>query len=73
MVIRFFQSVFEASTFVGVHYVLGSWYKVEELGKSYLHELRTGRDAVFWIPARRNLQNLEQSTRPCWMAMGFYR
>jgi MFS transporter, ACS family, pantothenate transporter len=33
MVIRFFQAVFEASTFVGVHYVLGSWYKAEELGK----------------------------------------
>jgi MFS transporter, ACS family, pantothenate transporter len=33
MVIRFFQAVFEASTFVGVHYVLGSWYKPEELGK----------------------------------------
>jgi MFS transporter, ACS family, pantothenate transporter len=33
MFIRFFQAVFEASTFVGVHYVLGSWYKAEELGK----------------------------------------
>jgi MFS transporter, ACS family, pantothenate transporter len=33
MVIRFFQAIFEASTFVGVHYVLGSWYKAEELGK----------------------------------------
>jgi MFS transporter, ACS family, pantothenate transporter len=33
MVIRFFQAIFEASTFVGCHYVLGSWYKEEELGK----------------------------------------
>lgn len=33
MVIRFFQAVAEASTFVGVHYILGSWYKREELGK----------------------------------------
>jgi MFS transporter, ACS family, pantothenate transporter len=33
MVIRFFQSLFEGSTFVGTHYVLGSWYKDEELGK----------------------------------------
>ncbi|KAK2760392.1 hypothetical protein FQN54_002462 [Arachnomyces sp. PD_36] len=33
MVIRFFQAVAEASTFVGVQYILGSWYKREELGK----------------------------------------
>lgn len=33
MVIRFFQAVAESSTFVGVQYVLGSWYKREELGK----------------------------------------
>ncbi|OSX59270.1 hypothetical protein POSPLADRAFT_1150355 [Postia placenta MAD-698-R-SB12] len=31
--IRFFQGVTEASTFVGTHYVLGSWYKTGELGK----------------------------------------
>ena len=33
MVIRFFQGIFEASTFVGTHYVLGSWYTERELGK----------------------------------------
>jgi MFS family permease len=33
MVIRFFQAIFEASTFVGCQYILGSWYKEEELGK----------------------------------------
>jgi MFS transporter, ACS family, pantothenate transporter len=33
MAIRFIQAIFEASTFVGCHYVLGSWYKEEELGK----------------------------------------
>lgn len=33
MVIRFFQAAIEASTFVGTHYVLGSWYKREEIGK----------------------------------------
>ncbi|KAK4501010.1 hypothetical protein PRZ48_006816 [Zasmidium cellare] len=33
MVIRFFQGFFEASCFVGVHYILGSWYKPEEIGK----------------------------------------
>lgn len=33
MVIRFFQAIIEASTFVGCHYILGSWYKAEELGK----------------------------------------
>ena len=33
MVIRFFQAMAEASTFVGVQYILGSWYKREELGK----------------------------------------
>lgn len=33
MVIRFFQAAIEASTFVGCHYILGSWYKAEELGK----------------------------------------
>lgn len=32
-VIRFFQGMAESSTFVGTHYVLGSWYKPEELGK----------------------------------------
>lgn len=33
MAIRFFQAIFESSTFVGCHYILGSWYKTEELGK----------------------------------------
>ncbi|ETS79977.1 hypothetical protein PFICI_07506 [Pestalotiopsis fici W106-1] len=33
MVLRFFQAIFESSTFVGCHYILGSWYKEEELGK----------------------------------------
>uniref|UniRef100_A0A8H8CL24 MFS general substrate transporter n=1 Tax=Psilocybe cubensis TaxID=181762 RepID=A0A8H8CL24_PSICU len=32
-VIRFFQGMAESSTFVGTHYVLGSWYKPKELGK----------------------------------------
>ncbi|KAG2369951.1 major facilitator superfamily domain-containing protein [Suillus spraguei] len=31
--IRFFQGISEASTFVGTHYILGSWYKPSELGK----------------------------------------
>jgi len=31
--IRFFQGMVESSTFVGVHYILGSWYKPAELGK----------------------------------------
>ncbi|TFK43382.1 MFS general substrate transporter [Crucibulum laeve] len=31
--IRFFQGMAEASTFVGTHYVLGSWYTSAELGK----------------------------------------
>lgn len=33
MVIRFFQAALESVTFVGCHYILGSWYKPEELGK----------------------------------------
>lgn len=33
MCIRAFQATFEASTFVGTHYLLGSWYKDGELGK----------------------------------------
>ncbi|KEY71915.1 hypothetical protein S7711_09118 [Stachybotrys chartarum IBT 7711] len=33
MVIRFFQGICEASTFVGTHYILGSWYTERELGK----------------------------------------
>lgn len=33
MVIRFFQGFFEASCFVGVQWVLGSWYKPSEIGK----------------------------------------
>ncbi|KAL7420600.1 hypothetical protein Q5752_004551 [Cryptotrichosporon argae] len=31
--IRFVQALFEASTFSGTHYILGSWYKDHELGK----------------------------------------
>jgi len=33
MAIRFFQGVAESSTFVGTHYILGSWYTAQELGK----------------------------------------
>ncbi|CAK7568409.1 MAG: hypothetical protein SEPTF4163_006397 [Sporothrix epigloea] len=33
MVIRFFQGICEASTFVGTHYILGAWYTERELGK----------------------------------------
>ncbi|KJZ75309.1 hypothetical protein HIM_05235 [Hirsutella minnesotensis 3608] len=33
MAIRFFQGFCEASTFVGTHYILGSWYTARELGK----------------------------------------
>jgi ACS family pantothenate transporter-like MFS transporter len=33
MAIRFFQGICEASTFVGTHYVLGSWFTERELGK----------------------------------------
>ena len=33
MAIRFFQGIAEATTFVGTHYVLGSWYTERELGK----------------------------------------
>jgi ACS family pantothenate transporter-like MFS transporter len=33
MAIRFFQGLCEASTFVGTHYILGSWYTERELGK----------------------------------------
>lgn len=33
MAIRFCQGIFESATFVGTHYVLGSWYNSEELGK----------------------------------------
>ncbi|TDL29252.1 MFS general substrate transporter [Rickenella mellea] len=31
--IRFLQGMAESSTFVGTHYILGSWYKPTELGK----------------------------------------
>ncbi|KJX95179.1 MFS pantothenate transporter like protein [Zymoseptoria brevis] len=33
MVIRFFQGFFESSCFVGVQWILGSWYKPDEIGK----------------------------------------
>jgi ACS family pantothenate transporter-like MFS transporter len=33
MVIRLFQGIAESSTFVGTHYILGSWYTSRELGK----------------------------------------
>lgn len=32
MVIRFFEAIFESATFVGTHYILGSWYNYEEIG-----------------------------------------
>ncbi|GAA5989026.1 hypothetical protein JCM10908_006277 [Rhodotorula pacifica] len=32
-VIKFFQGMAEASTFVGAHYILGAWYKPEEIGR----------------------------------------
>ncbi|OCF77942.1 MFS transporter, ACS family, pantothenate transporter [Kwoniella mangroviensis CBS 8886] len=41
--IRFTQALFEASTFSGTHYILGSWYKDHELGK---------RSAVFATAAQ---------------------
>ncbi|ODQ63122.1 MFS general substrate transporter [Nadsonia fulvescens var. elongata DSM 6958] len=31
--LRFFQGIFESSTFIGTHYILGSWYTEEELSK----------------------------------------
>ncbi|KAF4122165.1 MFS transporter, ACS family, pantothenate transporter, partial [Geosmithia morbida] len=33
MAIRFFQGIFESTSFVGAHYILGSWYTEKELGK----------------------------------------
>ncbi|KAK3389552.1 major facilitator superfamily transporter [Podospora didyma] len=33
MAIRFLQGIAESSTFVGTHYILGSWYTERELGK----------------------------------------
>ncbi|APA08478.1 hypothetical protein SS1G_02173 [Sclerotinia sclerotiorum 1980 UF-70] len=33
MAIRFFQGLAESTTFVGTHYILGSWYTPRELGK----------------------------------------
>ncbi|GAA6050965.1 hypothetical protein JCM3770_005346 [Rhodotorula araucariae] len=32
-VVKFFQGMAEASTFVGAHYILGAWYHPHELGK----------------------------------------
>ncbi|PYH94564.1 MFS general substrate transporter [Aspergillus ellipticus CBS 707.79] len=33
MAIRFFLGIFESATFVGSHYVMGSWYNSHEIGK----------------------------------------
>ncbi|KAF2083519.1 pantothenate transporter-like protein [Saccharata proteae CBS 121410] len=33
MAIRFFQGIAESTSFVGTHYILGSWYTGRELGK----------------------------------------
>ncbi|KAK3323157.1 major facilitator superfamily domain-containing protein [Cercophora scortea] len=33
MAVRFFQGIAESSTFVGTHYILGSWYTEREIGK----------------------------------------
>ncbi|EIW73434.1 hypothetical protein TREMEDRAFT_59599 [Tremella mesenterica DSM 1558] len=32
-IIRFFQAIFESSSFAGSHYILGAWYKPSELAK----------------------------------------
>lgn len=32
-VIRFFQGMAEASTYSGAQYIIGSWYKPQEIGK----------------------------------------
>ncbi|BGP42762.1 hypothetical protein JCM10450v2_006873 [Rhodotorula kratochvilovae] len=32
-VVKFFQGMAEASTFVGAHFILGAWYRPHELGK----------------------------------------
>ncbi|KAL2405850.1 putative transporter SEO1 [Exophiala dermatitidis] len=40
MAYRFFIGFFEAPFFVGVHYVLGSWYRADELGR---------RGGIFYI------------------------
>ena len=31
--IRFFQGIVEASTYGGTQYIIGSWYKPQEIGK----------------------------------------
>ncbi|CAG8394380.1 unnamed protein product [Penicillium salamii] len=33
MAIRFFLGLFESATFVGSHYIMGSWYNTHEIGK----------------------------------------
>ena len=33
MAYRFFVGLFQAPYFIGVHYVLGSWYRADELGR----------------------------------------
>lgn len=33
IILRFFMGVFESSTFVGTHVILGSWYTPKEIGK----------------------------------------
>lgn len=40
MAYRFFVGIFEAAFFPGVHYVLGSWYRGDELGR---------RGGVFYV------------------------
>ncbi len=60
MVIRFLQALFESSTFTGCHWILGSWYKEEELGKEVrnLFDLRANGKSLVGSDARSDLQTM---------------
>ncbi|CCX10261.1 Similar to Pantothenate transporter FEN2; acc. no. P25621 [Pyronema omphalodes CBS 100304] len=40
--IRFFQGIFESSTFIGTQYILGSWYNSLELASGLLGQMTSG-------------------------------
>lgn len=50
-VIRFFQAIFESSTFVGSHLILGSWYNSEDIVDETTGKVKTSelakRSAIF--------------------------
>lgn len=61
--IRFFQGVFEATTFVGTHYIFGSWYTEREMYVSHVLVHRTTLPGAECLSPPRTAENGPASSR----------